>query len=58
MVARRGIEDEAAYVSCDGDRTAKLLVGDRFIVERANHTIKICKLKKQSFLETMRKKMQ
>ena len=57
MVARRGVEDEAAYVSCDGDRTAKLLVGDRFIVERANHTIKICKVNKQSFLETMRKKM-
>ena len=58
MVGRRGIEDEAAYVSCDGDRTAKLLVGDRFVVERANHTIKICKVNKQSFLETMRRKMQ
>ena len=57
MVARRGVEDEAAYVSCDGDRVAKLLVGDRFVVERANHTIKICKVNKQSFLETMRKKM-
>lgn len=57
MVARRGIEDEAAFVSCDGDRVAKLLVGDRFVVERANHTIKICKVNKQSFLETMRKKM-
>ncbi len=58
MVGRRGIEDEAAYVSCDGDRTAKLLDGDRFVVERANHTIKICKVNKQSFLETMRRKMQ
>lgn len=58
MVGRRGIDDEAAYVSCDGDRTAKLLVGDRFVVEKANHTIKICKVNKQSFLETMRKKMQ
>lgn len=57
MVARRGIEDEAAFVSCDGDRVAKLLVGDRFVVERAVHTIKICKVNKQSFLETMRKKM-
>lgn len=57
MVARRGVEDEAAFVSCDGDRVAKLLVGDRFVVERANHTIKICKVNKQSFLETMRKKM-
>lgn len=57
MVARRGVEDEAAFVSCDGDRVAKLLVGDRFVIERANHTIKICKVNKQSFLETMRKKM-
>lgn len=57
MVARRGIEDEAAFVSCDGDRTAKLLDGERFVIERANHTIKICKVNKQSFLETMRKKM-
>ena len=57
MVSRRGVEDEAAYVSCDGDRTAKLMVGDRFMIERANHTIKICKVNKQSFLETMRKKM-
>lgn len=57
MVARRGLEDEAAFVSCDGDRETKLFVGDRFVVERAVHTIKICKVNKQSFLETMRKKM-
>ena len=57
MVARRGVEEEAAYVSCDGDRTAKLLAGERFVVERANHLIKICKVHKQSFLEIMRNKM-
>ncbi len=57
MVSRRGTEDEAAFVSCDGDRTAKLLAGERYVVERANHTIKICKVNKQSFVETMRKKM-
>ncbi len=57
MVSRRGIEDEAAFVSCDGDRVAKLLAGERFVVERANHTIKICKVNKQSFVEIMRKKM-
>ena len=57
MVSRRGVEDEAAFVSCDGDRTAKLVVGDRFVVERANHSIKICKVNKQSFVETMRRKM-
>lgn len=57
MVSRRGIEDEVAFVSCDGDRVSKLFPGERFIVERANHTIKICKVNKQSFVETMRKKM-
>ncbi len=57
MVARRGVDDEAAFVTCDGDRTAKLMVGDRFVIEQASHTIKICKVNKQSFLETMRKKM-
>lgn len=57
MVSRRGIEDEAAYVSCDGERTAKLLAGERYVVERAVHKIKICKVNKQSFLEIMRKKM-
>ena len=57
MVSRRGIEDEAAFVSCDGERTAKLLAGDRFVIERANHSIKICKINKQSFVETMRRKM-
>ncbi len=57
MVARRGVEDEVAYVTCDGDRETKLQAGERFVIERANHTIKICKVNKQSFLETMRKKM-
>ena len=57
MVARRGVDDEAAFVSCDGDRMTKLLVGDKFVIESAVHTIKICKVNKQSFLETMRKKM-
>ena len=57
MVSRRGVEDEAAFVTCDGDRTAKLAVGDRFVIERANHSIKICKVNQQSFVETMRRKM-
>ena len=57
LVSRRGSEGDAAFVSCDGDRLTKLEVGDRFVVERAGHTINICKVNKQSFLETMRKKM-
>ena len=57
LVSRRGSEADSAYVSCDGDRVTKLSVGDRFVVERAVHTINICKVNKQSFLETMRKKM-
>lgn len=57
LLSRRGSEGDSAYVSCDGDRLTKLEVGDRFVVERAVHTIKICKVNKQSFLETMRKKM-
>lgn len=57
LVSRRGSETESAYVSCDGDRLTKLEVGDCFVIERAVHTINICKVNKQSFLETMRKKM-
>jgi len=57
LVSRRGSEADSAYVSCDGDRLTKLSVGDRFVIERAVHTINICKVNKQSFLETMRKKM-
>lgn len=57
LVSRRRSENEAAYVSCDGDRLTKLSVGERFVIERAVHTIKICKVNKQSFVETMRRKM-
>ena len=56
LVARRGSE-ASAYVSCDGDRFAELTAGDRFVIERAVHTIHICKVNKQSFVETMREKM-
>ena len=57
MVGRRGSNAESAYVSCDGDHYVDLQVGERFVVERAAHIVKICKVNKQSFLETMRKKM-
>ncbi|MBR3811815.1 MAG: NAD(+)/NADH kinase [Agathobacter sp.] len=57
LVPRRSKKDDTAYVSCDGDRFTELKAGERFVIERAVHTIKICKVNKQSFLETMRKKM-
>lgn len=57
LVPRRSAKDDTAYVSCDGDRFTKLNAGDRFVIEKAVHTIKICKVNKQSFLETMREKM-
>lgn len=57
LVPRRSAKDDTAYVSCDGDRFAMLNAGERFVIEKAVHTIKICKVNKQSFLEIMRKKM-
>ena len=57
LVPRRSAKDDTAYVSCDGDRFTTLHAGERFVIERAVHTIKICKVNKQSFLEIMRKKM-
>lgn len=57
LVSRRRTGGDTAYVSCDGDCFTILEVGDRFVIERAVHRINICKVNKQSFLETMRKKM-
>ena len=57
LVPRRSNKDDSAYVSCDGDYFATLRAGERYEIQRAVHTIKICKVNKQSFLETMRKKM-
>ncbi len=56
--SRRIEKDEFAEVSFDGDGIARLGVGDRFVIKRADSTIKICRLKKESFLEILRKKMQ
>ena len=55
---RRSQKDEMVEVSFDGNNAVKLEVGDRFIVHRATDTAKICKLRKESFLEILRKKMQ
>lgn len=56
--SRRIENDEAALVSFDGDSIEKLAVGDKFVIKKADATIKICKLSEESFLEILRKKMQ
>lgn len=43
-------------VSYDGDTTAELAVGDRFVISRAANHTKICKLHQRSFLEILRKR--
>lgn len=55
---RRSQKDETVEVSFDGNNALKLEVGDKINVTRAKNTVKICKLSKQSFLVTLRKKMQ
>lgn len=57
MGSRRFQEDEVAGVSCDGDAIEQLHVGERFVIERSKHIIRIVKLNKKSFLEILRKKM-
>ena len=57
LVPRRSNKEDTAHISCDGDYFATIVAGERFVIERALHTIKICKVNKQSFLEIMRKKM-
>lgn len=58
IATRREEKDEHASVSFDGDTITELGVGDRFVIERASSTTKICKLSKKSFLEILRKKME
>lgn len=55
---KRTENDESALVSFDGDSAGALFVGDKFVIKRADVTIKICKLSEESFLEILRKKMQ
>ena len=57
LVPRRSNKEDTVHVSCDGDYFATLAAGERFVIQRAVHTIKICKVNEQSFLETMRRKM-
>lgn len=56
--SKRAENDESALVSFDGDSAGALSVGDKFVIKRADATIKICKLSEESFLEILRKKMQ
>lgn len=55
---RRSQKDEIVKVSFDGDNAAKLEVGDRIYIHRAEDTTRICKLNRKSFLEILGKKMQ
>lgn len=54
---RRYQEDETAIVSCDGDVSDTLFVGERLRVKRSTDVVKICKLSNKSFLEILRNKM-
>lgn len=58
MGTRRYQKDETALVSCDGDKTVEMKVGDRYVISRSKHIIQICKLNKKSFLEILSKKME
>ncbi|MEE1007669.1 MAG: NAD(+)/NADH kinase [Agathobacter sp.] len=58
IASRRSQKDEKACVSFDGDSKFELSVGDRFVITKALNYTKICKLKKRSFLEILRKKME
>lgn len=48
---------EEAGVSFDGDHHIEVKTGDRIVIRKAKHTTKLLKLSKESFLETLRKKM-
>lgn len=50
ILSRREQNDELACVSYDGDTTAELAVGDRFVISKAANHTKICKLHQRSFL--------
>lgn len=56
--SRRFQRDETAEVSFDGDNAVKLKVGDRFVIKKAEVTARVCKIRRESFLEILRRKMQ
>jgi NAD+ kinase len=58
MGSRRYQKDECAGVSFDGDTVFHLSAGERVRIEPASDAVRICRISNQSFLETLRKKMQ
>ena len=50
--------DEMVKASYDGDYAEKLYVGDRIIIRKSNEYTKLVKLKRMSFVDNIRKKMQ
>jgi len=55
--ARRDDMTEEAVISFDGTELTPLAAGDRIVVKRARETTRLVKLRKTSFLETLREKM-
>ena len=55
---RRSQKDETVEVSFDGDNAVKLKVGDQFAIRKAEKTTQILKLRNESFLEILRRKME
>lgn len=54
--ARDGSVEEVG-ISFDGDRNLVVHTGDRLVIKRADDTTQLVKLSRDSFLETLRKKM-
>jgi len=55
--ARRNDMTDEAVISFDGTELTPLAAGDRIVVKRARETTRLVKLRKTSFLETLREKM-
>ena len=53
---RDGKEEEAA-LSFDGERNIDVYTGDKIVIKKADHSTRLLKLSKISFLEVLRKKM-
>lgn len=49
---------EEAGLSFDGERNIEVRTGDKVVIKKAEHTTKLLKLSKVSFLEILRKKME
>ena len=56
ILSRREQNDEMACVSYDGDTTAELAVGDRFVISRAANHTKDLQAPPEKLLEILRKR--